>query len=380
MVMIKYAFPVLSQARRKEMTANRIYNFNAGPAALPISVLEEIRESFLNFKGSGMSITEISHRSSWFDAVINDAVARTKRLLHLGDDFQVLFVQGGASLQFCMIPMNLLPDGRSADYIDTGTWSTKAITEARKQGKSVKVVASSADRDYSYIPHDIEFSNDAVYVHITSNNTIKGTQWSKFPLTNAIPIIADMSSDIMSKSFDPKPFGLIYAGAQKNIGPAGVCMVIIRDDMLKLAPDTLPTMLTYKTYVSKNSLFNTPPCFAIYTIQLVMKWLEETIGGLEQMEAINREKAGLLYDFLDSSEYYRTTAEPGSRSLMNITFRLPDENLEKRFVEAALKNGLGGLKGHKSVGGCRASLYNATTPDAVKTLIDFMKDFESKNG
>ncbi len=362
------------------MTPNRIYNFNAGPAALPISVLEEIRESFLNFKGSGMSITEISHRSSWFDDVINDAVARTKRLLHLGDDFQVLFVQGGASLQFCMIPMNLLPDGRSADYVDTGTWSTKAITEARKQGKSVKVVASSADRDYSYIPHDIEFSNDAVYVHITSNNTIKGTQWSKFPLTNGIPIIADMSSDIMSKSFDPKPFGLIYAGAQKNIGPAGVCMVIIRDDMLKLAPEKLPTMLKYSTYASKNSLYNTPPCFAIYTVQLVMKWLEETIGGLEQMEGINREKAGLLYDFLDSSEYYPTTAEPGSRSLMNITFRLPDEDLEKRFVEAALKNGLGGLKGHKSVGGCRASVYNATTPDAVKTLIDFMKDFESKNG
>jgi phosphoserine aminotransferase len=362
------------------MAANRIYNFNAGPAALPISVLEEIQESFLNFKGSGMSITEISHRSNWFDEVIHDAVARTKRLLQLGDDFRVLFVQGGASLQFCMIPMNLLPDGKSADYVDTGTWSTNAITEARIQGKSVNVVASSADKNYTYIPKDIQFSNDAVYVHITSNNTIKGTQWSKFPLTHGIPIIADMSSDIMSKSFDPEPFGLIYAGAQKNIGPAGVCMVIIRNDMLKLIPNTLPTMLTYQTYVSKNSLFNTPPCFAIYTIQLVMKWLEETIGGLEQMEAINQEKAGLLYGFLDSSEYYRTTAEPGSRSFMNITFRLPDEDLEKRFVAAGLENGLGGLKGHKSVGGCRASIYNATTLDAVKALIDFMKDFESKNG
>jgi phosphoserine aminotransferase len=362
------------------MTANRIYNFNAGPAALPISVLEEIQESFLNFQGSGMSITEISHRSSWFDGVINDAVARTKRLLHLGDDFHVLFVQGGASLQFCMVPMNLLPDGGSADYVDTGTWSTKAITEAQMQGKSVNVVASSADKNYSYIPKDIQFNNDAVYIHITSNNTIKGTQWSKFPLTNGIPIIADMSSDIMSKSFDPKPFGLIYAGAQKNIGPAGVCLVIVRDDMLKLIPDGLPTMLTYKTYVSNNSLFNTPPCFAIYTIQLVMKWLEETIGGLEKMGAINQKKARLLYDFLDSSEFYNPTAAPDSRSLMNVTFRLADEDLEKRFVEAALKNGLGGLKGHKSVGGCRASIYNATTLDAVTALIDFMKDFKSKNG
>ncbi len=362
------------------MSANRIHNFNAGPAALPLSVLQEIQASFLNFKGSGMSVTEISHRSRWFDEVINDAVTRTKRLLNLDENFHVLFIQGGASLQFCMVPMNFLPDDRSADYVDTGTWSTKAITEARIQGKRVNVVASSADKNYSYIPRDIQFSKDAVYVHITSNNTIKGTQWSKFPQTNGIPIIADMSSDIMSKSFDPAPFGLIYAGAQKNIGPAGVCMVIVRDDMLNMIPDTLPTMLTYNTFVSKNSLFNTPPCFAIYTVQLVMKWLEETIGGLEKMAAINQEKARLLYDFLDSSQYYRTTAEPDSRSLMNITFRLPDEDLEKRFVEEALENGLGGLKGHKSVGGCRASIYNATTLDAVKALIDFMKNFENQKG
>jgi phosphoserine aminotransferase len=294
--MVKYAFPVWSQARRKEMSTNRIYNFNAGPAALPLSVLQEIQESFLSFKDSGMSVTEISHRSSWFDDVINDAVARTRRLLHLGDNFQVLFLQGGASLQFCMVPMNLLPDDRSADYVDTGAWSTKAITEARIQGKSANVVASSADKNYSYIPRDIQFSKDAVYVHVTSNNTIKGTQWSKFPQTNDIPIIADMSSDIMSKSFDPEPFGLIYAGAQKNIGPAGVCMVIVRDDMLNLIPDTLPTMLTYKTFVSKNSLFNTPPCFAIYAVQLVLKWLEETIGGLEKMAAISQEKARLIIE------------------------------------------------------------------------------------
>jgi phosphoserine aminotransferase len=380
MAMIKYGFPVISQARRKEMAVDRIYNFNAGPAALPLTVLEEIKASFLNFKGSGMSIIEISHRSTLFDDVINDAIARTRRLLHLGADYHVLFIQGGASLQFCMIPMNVLPDGRSADYVDTGTWSTKAIAEARNQGKSINVVASSADKNYSYIPGDIKFSQDAVYVHLTSNNTIKGTQWSRFPSTNGIPIIADMSSDIMSKPIDPEPFGLIYAGAQKNIGPAGVCMVIVRDDMLKWIPDSLPTMLTYKTYVSKNSLFNTPPCFAIYTIQLVLKWLEETIGGLEKMANINQEKARLLYDFLDTREFYKTTAERDSRSLMNVTFRLPDEDLEKRFVEEALQNGLGGLKGHKSVGGCRASIYNATPLEAVTTLIEFMKHFESKNG
>ena len=362
------------------MTVDRIYNFNAGPAALPLSVLEEIQASLLNFKGSGMSITEISHRSSWFDDVMNDAIARTRRLLNLGTDQHVLFIQGGASLQFCMIPMNLLPDGRSADYIDTGTWSTKAIAEARNQGKRIEVVASSADKNYSYIPRDIQFSKDAVYVHLTSNNTIKGTQWSNFPSTNGIPIIADMSSDIMCRPIDPKPFGLIYAGAQKNIGPAGVCMVIVRDDMLKLIPDSLPTMLTYKTYVSKNSLFNTPPCFAIYTIQLVLKWLEETIGGLEKMAAINQEKARLLYDFLDTSDFYNSTAEPDSRSLMNVTFRLSSEDLEKRFVETALQNGLGGLKGHKSVGGCRASIYNATPLEAVTTLIEFMKQFENENG
>ncbi|MGD2270992.1 MAG: 3-phosphoserine/phosphohydroxythreonine transaminase [Desulfobacterales bacterium] len=362
------------------MAANRIYNFNAGPAALPLSVLEEIQASFLCFSGSGMSITEISHRSKWFDDIINDAITRVKRLLNLAENFHVLFIQGGASLQFCMIPMNLLPDDRSADYVDTGTWSTKAIQEARIIGKNVHVAASSSDKNYSYIPKEIQFSDNAVYIHITSNNTIKGTQWAKFPETAGIPLIADMSSDVMSKPFDPAPFGLIYAGAQKNIGPAGVCMVIVRDDMLTMIPDRLPTMLTYKTYASKNSLFNTPPCFAIYTVQLVLKWLEETIGGLEKMAAINREKARRLYEFLDSSKFYHTTAVPDSRSLMNVTFRLADEDLEKRFVESALQNGFGGLKGHKSVGGCRASIYNATTLEAVTALIDFMKHFESKSG
>ena len=362
------------------MMDDRIYNFNAGPAALPLSVLEEIRDSFLNFKGSGMSITEISHRSKWFDDVIVDAVDRTKRLLKLDKKHHVLFVQGGASLQFCMIPMNLLHQNQSADYVNTGTWSTNAIKEAKILGKTVSVVASSEDKNFSYIPANIQFNKDAVYVHITSNNTIKGTQWASIPDTKGVPLIADMSSDFISRSFDPNPFGLIYAGAQKNIGPAGVCMVIIRQDLLDLVPDTLPSMLSYKIFASKNSMYNTPPCFSIYTIQLVLKWLEETIGGIDQIEKINLKKAKCLYDAIDSSDFYRGTAQPDSRSQMNVTFRLPTEDLENTFIQEALKNGFGGLKGHRSVGGIRASIYNATTIKAVGALVDFMKTFERKKG
>lgn len=362
------------------MKENRIFNFNAGPAALPLEVLEEIKDSFLNFTGSGMSITEISHRSKWFDDVINDAIARTRRLLNLDDTFHVLFIQGGASMQFCMIPMNLLHEGDTADYVDTGTWSTKAIKEAEILGKTINVVASSEDENYSYIPKDIPFNGNAIYAHITTNNTIKGTQWASFPETGGVPLIADMSSDIMCMPLDVDKFGLIYAGAQKNIGPAGVCMVIIRDDMLKRVPDTLSSMLNYTTYASKNSMYNTPPCFAVYTIQLVLKWLEEKIGGLDKMEAINREKARLLYNVMDSSDFYSGTAKTDSRSLMNVTFRLPNEEMEKLFIEQALKSGFGGLKGHRSVGGCRASIYNATPLKAIEALTDFMKNFEQKNG
>ena len=362
------------------MKANRIYNFNPGPAALPLSVLEEIQENFLDFSGSGMSIIEISHRSKEFDDVINDAVARTKRLLHLADNFQVLFIQGGASMQFCMIPMNFLPAGKSADYVDTGTWSTKAIKEARIQGKSINVVASSADKNYCYIPKHIPFSDEVDFVHLTSNNTIKGTQWAEFPDTKGVPIFCDMSSDILSRPLKAVKFGLIYAGAQKNAGPAGVCLVIIRNDMLDLVPDSIPTMLRYTTYSAKNSLYNTPPCFAVYTVQLVLKWLEESVGGLEKMAALNRKKARLLYRLLDNSSFYRATARPDSRSLMNVTFRMPDEELEERFIREGLDNGLGGLKGHRSVGGCRASLYNAVSLDAVEVLTDFMATFEKKYG
>jgi phosphoserine aminotransferase len=358
----------------------RIHNFNAGPAALPLPVLEEIQAELLNFRGSGMSITEVSHRSKWFDEVIEDAVARVRRLMKLPDSFRVVFLQGGASMQFCMIPMNLLPEGRSADYVDTGTWATKAIKEAKIQGKTVRVVASSEDKNFSYIPKNISFSADAAYFHLTSNNTIKGTQWASFPDTGEIPLISDMSSDILSKPFDPAPFGLIYAGAQKNLGPAGATLVIIRQDMLERVPEHLPTMLKYTTFTKKNSMFNTPPCFAIYTIQLVLKWLEETIGGLENMAELNRQKADLLYQTIGRTDFYAGTAEKESRSLMNVTFRLPTEDLEKEFIQKALENGMGGLKGHRSVGGCRASIYNATPLEAVKALVDFMEEFARRQG
>lgn len=362
------------------MTQNRIHNFNAGPAALPLDVLAEIQASFLDYKGCGMSITEISHRSKWFDDIINDAVARTRRLLGLSDRYQVLFLQGGASMQFAMIPMNFMAPGQSADYINTGTWSAKAIKEAQIQKKAIRVAASSEDRNFAYIPKAIDLDPDAAYVHITSNNTIKGTQWAAFPDTGKVPVISDMSSDIMSRPLDMDRFAMIYAGAQKNIGPAGVCMVIVRQDLLDRVPATIPTMLRYSTFAEKNSMYNTPPCFAVYTIQLVLKWLEETVGGLEKMAAVNRTKGDLLYGFIDGSGFYRGTADTDSRSLMNVTFRLPSEDLEKKFVADALAQGLGGLKGHRSVGGCRASIYNATGIDAVQALVDFMAEFMRKNG
>jgi phosphoserine aminotransferase len=360
---------------------HRIHNFNAGPAALPLPVLEEIRETFLDFRGTGMSIVEMSHRSKEFEAVLADAVARTRRLLKLDQRHQVVFLQGGATLQFAMIPMNFLADGRSADYVNTGTWSTNAIKEARVLAKPIRVAASSEDRQFTYIPADIAFSPEAVYAHITSNNTIRGTQWARFPDTGAVPLVADMSSDFMSRTFDPAPFGLVYAGAQKNIGPAGVTMVIVREDLLARVPEQLPVMLKYTTYTSKNSLYNTPPCFAIYAVQLVLKWLEETVGGLEKMEAVNRAKAERVYGTIDrSGGFYRGTAEPASRSRMNVTFRLSSEALEKQFLDEAAQNGLGGLKGHRSVGGCRASIYNAVSPEAVDALADFMEAFARRNG
>jgi phosphoserine aminotransferase len=327
----------------------RIHNFNPGPAALPLSVLEEIRDEFLDFKGTGMSVIEVSHRSKPFEAVLNEAIERTKRLLKLGDDFHVLFIQGGASLQFTMVPMNLAVDGKPVDYIHSGNWASNAIKEAKLIGKDVRVIATSQDKNFSYMPKEFQVDQDA-------------------------------SSDFMSRPFDARPFGLIYAGAQKNVGPSGSAMVIIRKDMIERIPANLPTMLKYTTFTENNSLHNTPACFVIYVINLMLKWLEEKIGGLEAIEKINREKAKILYDFMDQSGFYRGTAEKESRSFMNIPFRLPTEELESKFVAEATKAGLAGLKGHRSVGGCRASIYNATGIDAVKDLVSFMADFQKKAG
>jgi phosphoserine aminotransferase len=356
--------------------AHTVHNFYAGPAKLPQPVLEEIRENFLSFRGSGMSITEISHRSALFDELLHDAITRVKRLLGFGNSHHVLFIQGGASQQFCMIPMNLALPGRPIDYINTGVWSTKAIKEARIQGKDVRVIATSEDRGFSSVPVDYTVDDNASYLHFTSNNTIMGTQWHRYPDGKGVPLISDMSSDFMSRPIDVTPFGLIYAGAQKNIGPAGIAMVIIRDDMLERVPDNLPTLLKYTTFHEHNSLFNTPPTFTIYVIDLVLRWLEETVGGLKQIEKINREKASMIYEVIDNSQIYRGIAEVNSRSLMNITFRLPDSESEQRFLAEAQKHGFIGLKGHRSIGGCRASIYNAVTTDSVKSLVAFMREFE----
>jgi phosphoserine aminotransferase len=356
----------------------RAHNFNAGPAALPLPVLEEIQENLLDFRGSGMSITEISHRSALFEEVMNDAIERVIRLLALDDTYHVLFIQGGASQQFCMVPMNIALTDSPLDYINTGIWSTKAIKEAQIQGKDVRIIATSEDKDFSYVPTDYAVDKGASYLHFTSNNTIVGTQWQQYPDGKDVPLIADMSSDFMSHPIDVTPFGLIYAGAQKNLGPSGTAMVIIRDDMLERVPENLPTMLKYTTFKDNRSLFNTPSTFTIYVIDLVLAWLEETVGGLEEIDKINKEKASLIYEAIDNSETYHGIAEVNSRSLMNVTFHLSDEKLEKRFLAEAKKNGFEGLNGHRSLGGCRASLYNAVSIESVESLVTFMKEFEKE--
>ncbi|MEN3202583.1 MAG: 3-phosphoserine/phosphohydroxythreonine transaminase [Atribacterota bacterium] len=358
----------------------RVFVFNPGPAALPLPVLERIRDEMLSFRGTGMSILEMSHRSKTFENVLNDAAMRVKRLLRLDERFRVIFLQGGASLQFAMVPMNLALEGKPVGYIDTGYWASKAMKEAQILGKEVRILASSADKNYAYIPKNLVLDENLAYLHLTSNNTIEGTQWQSFPDTQGIPLVSDMSSDIFSRVFDPSPFGLIYAGAQKNAGPSGVTIVIVREDMLGRVPKNLPTMLKYTTFVESNSLYNTPPCFAVYVVDLVLEWLEETVGGLEKMEALNREKAKILYDYIDSQDFYSCPVVPEDRSMMNVVFRLPSPELEDQFVKEAEKEGLVGLKGHRSVGGCRASLYNAVTVEAVRALVDFMKEFVRKNG
>ncbi len=360
----------------------RVYNFYAGPATLPFSVIEQASKSVLEFQNLGFSILEISHRAKEFDAVIKEAQKDVKEIMGLSDDYHVLFLQGGASLQFHMIPLNLMEEGKPALYVNTGAWSKKAIKESKILNEAnTKVVASSEDKNFSYIPKDIKVENNASYLHITTNNTIYGTEYHFIPETGNVPLIADMSSDILNRKLDFNRFALIYAGAQKNLGPAGTTLVVVRDDMVKRCESKkLPTLLNYKTHVDKDSLFNTPSVFAVYVVHLVLKWIKDEMGGLENVEKHNRKKAELLYSAIDDmADFYRGTAEKNSRSLMNITFRLPDEELEKRFVEEAAERDLIGLKGHRSVGGIRASIYNAFPYEGVEKLVDFMREFRKKN-
>jgi len=362
------------------ISTKRAYNFNAGPSALPLEVLEKAQEELVNYNNSGMSIMEMSHRSKDYDAVHTDAIARLKSLYSIPENYEVLFLQGGASLQFTMIPMNFLGEGQTASYILTGSWSEKALKEAKLFGQ-VNEAASTKENAYRNIPglSDIQFNDTDAYVHLTSNNTIYGTEWTKFPETGDVPLVADMSSDILSKPVDISKFGLIYAGAQKNLGPSGVTVVIIRKDLLEKANTKIPTMLKYTTHADSNSLYNTPPTFGIYMLGEVLKWVEEK-GGLEAIAKNNEEKAKVIYDVIDQSNgFYRGHATPESRSLMNITFRVADEELEKQFLAEAKEAGFVGLNGHRSVGGCRASAYNAVPFEACKALADFMINFQNKH-
>ncbi len=358
----------------------RIYNFSAGPAVLPLPVLEEAQKDLVSLPGVGMSILEISHRSKTFDKVIEGAEAKIRQLLKLSDDFHVLFLQGGASLQFSMIPMNLLAKGGKADYINTGAWSKAAIKEAKKVGQ-INVAASTESENFARIPkqEELKLDSEATYVHITSNNTIFGTEWHYDPEVGSVPLVCDASSDILSRPINMDRYAMVYAGAQKNMGPAGVTLVIMRKDLVKEPSADMPTMLAYKTHTDAKSLYNTPPVFSIYIVDLVCKWLLD-LGGLEAMQKLNQEKGKLLYDAIDSTEFYRGHAHADSRSLMNVTFRLPSEELENLFIKQATAAGLDGLKGHRSVGGLRASIYNAFPKAGVETLVEFMKEFERKNG
>lgn len=357
---------------------NRIHNFSAGPAALPLEVLQKAQEELLDYHGKGASIIEMSHRSPEYTEINTQAEERMLKLLGATDDYKVLYLQGGASSQFMMVPFNFLQSGETADYINTGSWSKKAIKEAKLFG-NVNVAFSSEEQNFTRVPKqsELKLSNNAKYVHFTSNNTISGTEFPKEPEAN-VPLVCDASSDFLSRPVNIKKYGIIYAGAQKNLGPAGVTVVVIRKDFLEKArTEGVPTMLSYKTHAEK--LFNTPPVFAVYFVNLVLEWLEKK-GGTAAMQKINEEKAGILYSEIDKDDFFRGTAEVESRSKMNVTFRLANEDLEKKFLAEAAQNSLSGLKGHRSVGGIRASIYNATTLDSVKTLVSFMSEFRNANG
>jgi len=361
-------------------TTTRIFNFSAGPAVLPVNVLEQAQRDLLSLPGVGMSILEISHRSKPFDDILEGCEADLRTLAGIPDGYHVLFLQGGASLQFSMVPMNLLPAGGSADYIVTGAWSQKAVKEAKRVG-AVKIAASTESENFTRVPRQEELTLDpnAAYVHYTTNNTIFGTEFHYLPNSGSIPLVADASSDIFSGPMDVSKYALIYAGAQKNLAPAGVTLVIVRDDMLKRTPSSLPTMLQYNVHAENKSMYNTPPVFAIYIMRLVLAWLLKQ-GGLSAIGARNARKADKLYAAIDRTGFYRGHATKDSRSYMNVTFRLPSEELEKKFIKDATAAGLDGLKGHRSVGGLRASIYNAFPEEGIDALVQFMAEFERRNG
>jgi phosphoserine aminotransferase len=359
---------------------NRVYNFSSGPAVLPLPVLEQAQRDLVALPGVGMSMLEVSHRSEIFDEILERAIADIRELGNIPSNYRVLMLQGGASLQFSMVPMNLLIPGETADYIDAGSWGAKAITEAKRVGK-VNVAASTKSENYCRVPDEkeLKLTTGAAYVHMTSNNTIEGTQSKSLPPVGQVPLVCDASSDIFSKPIDVSKYGLIYAGAQKNLGPAGVTVVIIREDLLQRSPETLPTMLNYKIHAENDSHYNTPNTFGVYILGLTMKWLRG-VGGLSAIAKVNEQKAARLYAEVDRSGFYRGTAQKESRSLMNVTFRLRSEDLEKMFSKEATAAGFDGLKGHRSVGGLRASIYNAFPEEGVDALVDFMREFERKRG
>ena len=356
-----------------------VYNFSAGPAILPHDVLVQAQQELIDFGGSGMSILESSHRGAEYMAVHAEAEANLRSLLDISDDYAVLFLQGGASHQFAMVPLNLLADGQTADYAHSGAWAKKAIAEAQRIGQINIAADCSADRP-TRVPaaDELSLTDNAAYLHITSNETISGAQWQTFPDSTA-PLVADMSSDILSRPIDVNRFGIVYAGAQKNLGPSGVTVVIIRKDLADRAPDKMPAILRYKTHMDADSMFNTPPCFSVYLVMLVTRWVAEQ-GGLAAMETRNREKAARLYDAIDATDFYSGTAAPEYRSQMNVTFRLATEELEAQFAKEATAANLKGLKGHRSVGGLRASIYNAFPAEGVDALVAFMQDFEKRQG
>lgn len=359
---------------------SRVYNFSAGPSVLPEKVLKIAADEMLDYKGSGQSVMEMSHRSKTYQAIIDEAEALLREIMSIPDNYKVLFLQGGASSQFAMVPLNLLTGSGKADFVLTGQWATKAYKEAARYGEA-NVVASSKDKTFSYIPKldPATFTKDADYFHICMNNTIYGTKFHTLPDTGSVPLVADVSSCILSEPIDVSRFGILYAGAQKNMAPAGLTVVIIREDLIGHAQEITPTMFNYQTHAENGSMFNTPPCYSIYMMKLVLEWLKNDIGGLEKMKEINEKKAKLLYDFLDQSKMFRGTVVKEDRSLMNVPFVTGDEELDAKFVKQAEAAGFVNLKGHRSVGGMRASIYNAMPVEGVEKLVAFMKSFEEAN-